>query len=61
MIAHVLGLVTVTSTGLAAVWLSAALWRAGTRPWSWQHKVPVPKMAKQSPTLSPGSDYVGLV
>ncbi len=60
MIWHVLGWVTLCSTFGVAGFSMRALWDAGTRPWTWQRNLRVPKPVEHV-ELSSGSDYVGAV
>jgi hypothetical protein len=57
---HALGLITMfwgTLTGLA---VTRWLWVAGTRPWSWQRPIDVPKYAKHRPIFG-SPDHIGLI
>jgi hypothetical protein len=59
----ILGWSTVGADVLLGGWLMQRLWVVGTRPWTWQRPVPIPKFATGIDVVDPvsGSDYVGLV
>jgi len=59
--AHVLGLITLTSTAVSGTGLAAYLWHTGTHVYTWQRRLRVPKPIKADLVLSSGSNHVGAV
>lgn len=59
MVFHVLGYLTLAAQLGGCAWLVRYMYDVGSRPWTWQRRVPVPQTYEL--VLSAGSDYVGRV